>query len=49
MQTLVTEDAGAVRERKRHDDEVALLQRANLGTNLLDDPDCLMAHALRAS
>src|SRR3954453_23701932 len=46
LQMLVTEDTGAIGERERHDNEVALLHGSNLSTGLFDNPDCFVAHAL---
>jgi hypothetical protein len=46
LQVLVTEDTGAVGERERHDHEITLLQRLDLGTDLFNNSDCLVAHAL---
>jgi hypothetical protein len=45
-QPLVAELARAVRDRERHDDDVATFDAAHLGADLLDDPDRLVAHAL---
>ena len=44
MQALAAEGAGAVRERERHHDEVAWLDVSDLGADVLDDADRLMAH-----
>jgi hypothetical protein len=44
MQALVAEGAGAVRERERHHDEVTWLDVADLGADVLDDADRLVAH-----
>jgi hypothetical protein len=46
VQPFMAEDARAVGERERHHDDVAGLQRAHVGPDLLDDADGLMAHRL---
>jgi hypothetical protein len=48
LQTLMTENTGAVGKRERHDYEVALLQGPNLRADVFDNSNCLMAHALSA-
>ena len=45
MQSFVAEDAGAVGERERHDDEIAGFQGADVGADGLDDADGLVSHA----
>ncbi len=44
LQSVVAEDAGAVRERERHHHQIARLQRAHLGSDGVDDADRLVAH-----
>jgi hypothetical protein len=44
MQALAAEGAGAVREREGHHDQITLLDVADLGADVLDDADRLMAH-----
>src|SRR5207249_2712822 len=46
VQPLVAERARAVRERKRYDNDVAAFYRADLGADVLDDADRLVAHRL---
>ena len=44
VQALVAEGAGAVGERERHHDQVAALDGAHVGADVLDDADRLVAH-----
>ena len=44
LQPFAAEDAGAVRPEKRRDDEVAGLDRRDVGADRLDDADELVAH-----
>jgi len=44
LQALTAEVAGVVRPGERGDDEVTRLQNADLGTDLLDDTNELVAH-----
>ena len=46
LQSLPTELTGAIRPRKRRNDEVAALDGANLFADRLDDADELVPHAL---
>ena len=45
LQPGAAEDAGAVRPDERRDDEVALLERAHVRADVLDDADELVPHA----
>ena len=45
LQPLAAELAGAVGPGERRDDEVALLHRADLAADVLDDADELVSHA----
>ena len=44
LQAVVAEDACSVGVGERHHDQIAPLHRANLGADVLDDPDRLVAH-----
>jgi hypothetical protein len=44
VQALLAEGAGSVGERERHHDELAGLDVANLGADVFDDADRLVAH-----
>ena len=44
LQSLLAEHAGAVGERKRHDDDVAGVQGPHIRAHVFDDSDCLVAH-----
>jgi hypothetical protein len=44
VEPLAAEGAGAIRKRERHHREVADLDVAHLCADVLDDPDCLVAH-----
>ena len=44
LESLVAEGARAVGEREGHHDQVAALDCAHIGADVLDDPDRLVAH-----
>jgi hypothetical protein len=44
LQSVVAEDAGAVRERERHHHHSPPFQRAHLGADRVDDTDRLVSH-----
>jgi hypothetical protein len=46
LQALLTERTGAVGPGERRDDQVARLDRADVGTDRFDDADELVAHSL---
>ena len=45
VKSFVTEDAGAVGVRERHDEDIADVHRANVGADGLDDADRFVSHS----